>query len=56
METAGYYAFGRMLGHEVISINAILANRIKNTFSKNPNRVINSLIKKVLNQIYEEEV
>ena len=53
METAGYYAFGRMLGHQVISINSILANRIKNTFSKNPNRVINSMIKKVLNQIYE---
>ena len=56
METAGYYAFGRMLGHDVISLNAILANRIKNTFSRNPNRVVNSLIKRVLNQILESEL
>lgn len=51
METAGYYAFGRMLGHEMLSLNAILANRIKNTFSKDPNKVIDGLIKKVLERI-----
>ncbi|MEJ0056233.1 MAG: hypothetical protein WDN75_11580 [Bacteroidota bacterium] len=34
METAGYYALGRLLGHEVVSVNAILANRITNKFSK----------------------
>src|SRR5690606_25293762 len=28
METAGYYAMGRLLGHEVLSLNAIVANRI----------------------------
>lgn len=50
METAGYYAFGRMLGHEMLSLNAILANRIKNTFSKDPNKVIDALIKKVLDR------
>ncbi len=27
METAGYYALGELLGHEVLSLNAILANR-----------------------------
>lgn len=27
METAGYYALGELLGHQVLSINAILANR-----------------------------
>lgn len=51
METAGYYALGRLLGHEVISMNAIIANRIRNRFSKNPNRVVDSLIKKVLDKI-----
>jgi uridine phosphorylase len=51
METAGYYAMGRMLGHEVLSANAIIANRIKNKFSKDPNKVINSLIQKVLDLI-----
>ncbi len=51
METAAYYAFGRMLGHEVLSVNAILANRIKDGFAKNPTQIVDSLIKKVLNRI-----
>lgn len=51
METAGYYAMARLLGHEAISVNAILANRIKNKFSKNPDKVIDALIRKVLERI-----
>jgi uridine phosphorylase len=51
METAGYYAMGRLLGHEILSVNAIIANRIKNKFSKDPNKVVDSLIKKVLDRI-----
>jgi uridine phosphorylase len=51
METAGYYAMGRLLGHEVLSVNAIIANRIKNKFSKDPNKVVDDLIKKVLDRI-----
>lgn len=51
METAGYYALGKLLGHEVLSLNAIMANRVKGQFSKNPNRVIDGLIKKVLERI-----
>lgn len=51
METAGYYAMGRLLGHDVLSVNAIIANRIKNKFSKDPNKVIDALIKKVLDRI-----
>jgi uridine phosphorylase len=48
METAGYYAMGRLLGHEVLSVNAIIANRVKNKFSKDPDKVVDLLIKKVL--------
>jgi uridine phosphorylase len=51
METSGYYAMARLLGHEAISVNAIIANRIKNKFSKNPNKVIDALIKKVLDKL-----
>ncbi|HEY8936932.1 MAG TPA: nucleoside phosphorylase [Cyclobacteriaceae bacterium] len=51
METAGYYAMARLLGHEALSVNAIIANRVKNKFSKDPNKVIDSLIKKVLDRI-----
>lgn len=51
METSGYYAMARLLGHDALSVNAIIANRIKNKFSKNPNKVVESLIKKVLERI-----
>ena len=51
METSAYYAFARMLGHEAISINAIIANRIKNKFSKNPTKTVDDLIKKVLDRV-----
>lgn len=51
METAGYYAMGRMLGHDVLSCNAIIANRIKNKFSDDPNAVVEGLIRTVLDRI-----
>ncbi len=51
METAGYYAFGKLLGHKVISLNAILANRVSGKFSKNPNKTIDSLIEIALERI-----
>ncbi|EON77254.1 Purine nucleoside phosphorylase [Lunatimonas lonarensis] len=44
METAGYYAMGRLLGHEVLSLNAIVANRVEKTFSQNADEVVNRLI------------
>lgn len=51
METAGYYALSRILGHEAISLNAIVANRIREKFSKIPNQVTGALIKKVFDKI-----
>ncbi|MFZ5971477.1 MAG: nucleoside phosphorylase [Bacteroidota bacterium] len=51
METATYYAMGRLLGHEALSANAIIANRIKNKFAKDPQKVVSALIKKVLDAI-----
>jgi uridine phosphorylase len=51
METSGYYAMGRLLGHEILSVNAIIANRIKNKVAKDPNKVVDSLILKVLERI-----
>jgi len=53
METAGIYGMAAILGHEAISINAILANRIHQTFSKNPKEVVAQLIKDVLSIICE---
>ncbi len=51
METAGYYGLGRLMGHNMLSLNAILANRAKNTFSSNPLQVVDGLIQKVLSRI-----
>jgi uridine phosphorylase len=51
METAAYYALGRMMGHEVQSVSAVLANRIKNRVAKNPAKVVDGLIKKVLDRL-----
>lgn len=49
METAGYYAMGRLLGHDVLSLNAIIGNRISQTFSKNPDLIVEDLILHALN-------
>lgn len=44
METAAYYAFAKLLGHEMISLNAILANRKTKEFSQNPEKQVDTLI------------
>ena len=51
METAGYYALGRLLGHEVLSLNAILANRVTHEFAEEPGKIVDDLIQKVLDRI-----
>ena len=51
METAGYYALARMLGHEMISTNAILANRITGEFAKDAYSIVDELILTVLERI-----
>ncbi len=48
METSGIYGMAKLLGHRAISLNAILANRIKGTFSSNPEAAIDKLIKHTL--------
>jgi uridine phosphorylase len=51
MESSLYYGLGKMMGHEVLSFNAIIANRVKKTFIKNINQPIDKLIKIVLDRI-----
>jgi len=51
METAGIYALAKVLGHNALSVNAILASRVKFEFSKEPNRVVEKAIKLVLDRI-----
>ncbi|MEN8703949.1 MAG: nucleoside phosphorylase [Polaribacter sp.] len=53
METSAIYGLAKLLGHNAVSMNAILANRVNGTFSKNPSKVIEELIKYTLEKIVE---
>lgn len=48
METAAIYALGQLMGHRTLSCNAILADRLRNQFSQNPEKTIVKLIQKSL--------
>ncbi len=51
METAGIYALAKTLGHKALSVNAILASRVKFEFSSEPNKIIEKAIKMVLERL-----
>lgn len=48
METAGIYGLGKALGHQCLSLNAIVANRITKQFSQDSSAAIEKLITKTL--------
>ncbi len=51
METAGIYALAKVLGHKALSINAILASRVTQVFSTNPQAIVDQAIRHVLERI-----
>ncbi len=51
METAGIYALAKVLGHQALSVNAILANRATLKFSTNPQRTIEQAVQLVLERL-----
>jgi uridine phosphorylase len=51
METAGIYALAKTLGHKALSVNAILASRVKFEFSSEPNKIVDKAIKMVLDKL-----
>lgn len=55
METAGLYGLANVLGHQALSCNAILANRMSGEFSKNPAEMVEKLIQRVLEKVSESE-
>jgi uridine phosphorylase len=48
METSAIYGLGKLLGHQCLSLNAIVANRIAKEFSKDGAAAVENLIKKSL--------
>ncbi len=51
METAGIYGLSAVLGHKAISFNVILANRSTQTFSKQPEKIVDNYIRQLLERI-----
>lgn len=51
METAGIYGMASVLGHKALSFNVILANRITQTFSQHPDKVMETHIKEILERL-----
>jgi len=51
METAAIYGLTNLCGHRALSLNAILANRLANTFSPDPAKSIDGLIAYTLERL-----
>ncbi len=55
METSAIYGLGRLLGHNCLAVNAIVANRVTKEFSKDGKATVEKLIQKFL-QIFSESI
>jgi uridine phosphorylase len=53
METAAIYGLGKLMGHECLSLNAIIANRASGTFSEDPYKTVDALIEYTLHNLAE---
>ena len=53
METAAIYGLGKLLGHNCLSLNAIIANRATGDFSQNPYEVVENLIDYTLERLIQ---
>ena len=51
METAAIYGLSALLGHQALSLNAIIANRATGEFSSNPEKATEDLISYLLKRI-----
>lgn len=51
METAAIYGLGKLLGHNCLSLNAIIANRATGDFSANPYQTVENLIDYTLEKL-----
>lgn len=53
METSVIYGLSKLLGHNALSLNAIIANRANGTFSKDPKKVVENLIQYTLEKLVQ---
>ncbi len=55
METSAIYGLGKLLGHNCLAVNAIVANRVKKEFSKDGKAAVENLIKKFI-EIFDASI
>ena len=53
METSAIYGLGKLLGHNCLSLNAIIANRASGAFSEDPYKAVDELIAYTLEKLAE---
>ncbi|HEY0299458.1 MAG TPA: nucleoside phosphorylase [Arachidicoccus sp.] len=53
METSAMYGMAKLLGHQSLSVSAVVANRVAKTFSKDAKAAVDRAIKNVLEKISE---
>ncbi len=53
METSAIYGLSKLLGHHAVSMNCIIANRANGTFSADPYKSVEKLIKYTLDKLAE---
>lgn len=53
METSAIYGLSKLLGHNCLSLNAVIANRVRKEFSKDGKAAVENLIIKVLENVSE---
>jgi len=53
METSAIYGLSKLLGHNCLSLNAVIANRVRKEFSRNGKAAVENLIVKVLEIVSE---
>ena len=51
METSALYGLGRSLGHNVLTVCAIIANRVTEKYSADPHKPVNTLIKLLIERL-----
>ncbi|NBL64184.1 phosphorylase [Flavobacterium sp. NST-5] len=53
METSAIYGLSALLGHHALSLNTIIANRASGTFSEDPYKAVDELIKYTLDKLVQ---
>jgi uridine phosphorylase len=51
METSAIYGLGRLMGHQCLSLNVVVANRVTKTFSADGGKAVSNLIENALEKI-----